>query len=534
MQDSLDSNISNILLHRVDHAIQSLLADPLALVYDFATADTKPPEASSRKSKKTPERPPLSSGKTTHFDWTVDALHLREEIAKLAGIGTTDVDEYSSIFELGLDSIDAIKLTSRVKTHGIDLSLSTIMRSRTIANMVMEMTTPPAGKKTYENHALQRYEHDLFAYVSGTLHTLNDVDRVLPATPLQEAMVAQMLDSNYTRYFNRDLLQIEPAIDLKRLEEAWHRVVVETPILRTSFIQVDDPNIPTTFAQIIHRSASFSWRVDDIPSHLDARQRLNELMNKAPALSADMPPWTLQLVRCQHASFLSLSMSHALYDGHSIELLHRAVHRAYRGSLPTEPSYVPILENILRSSGTEAAQFWRDSLSGAEPCIFPLQTSQTGDAVHRKEQSSSLDMRAVATFCKDRKITLQTLGQTCWAIMLAHQVRKLDVVFGTVLSGRDTDEAQTVNFPTMNTVAVRSVLHGSLKDMLEYMQENSAKHAQYQHFPLRNAQSFGKYKERQLFNTLFIYQKRPRPGEAPLEVFYRSIAENSEVEVRIL
>ncbi|TVY84626.1 Hydroxamate-type ferrichrome siderophore peptide synthetase [Lachnellula suecica] len=85
-------------------------------------------------------------------------------------------------------------------------------------------------------------------------------------------------------------------------------------------------------------------------------------------------------------------------------------------------------------------------------------------------------------------------------------------------------------FPLMNTVAVRSVLHGSLGEMLKYMQDLSDTTRQYQHFPLGTAQAYA-FASRQdnasskvttLFDTLFIYQGRrqSKAGEQLYEAVY--------------
>jgi aryl carrier-like protein len=88
----------------------------------------------------------------------------------------------------------------------------------------------------------------------------------------------------------------------------------------------------------------------------------------------------------------------------------------------------------------------------------------------------------------------------------------------------------------MNTVAVRSVLHGSLIEMLKYMQEMSDTTRQYQHFPLGTAQTYAlasrqsqaSTKDTKLFDTLFIYQgRRSVFGKDRL---YESVYGTSDVE----
>lgn len=68
-------------------------------------------------------------------------------------------------------------------------------------------------------------------------------------------------------------------------------------------------------------------------------------------------------------------------------------------------------------------------------------------------------------------------------------------------------DSENVMFLTMNTVAMRTILHGSRMEMVRYVREALMDMSEHQHFPLRKARpDIG---ARQLFDTLFIYQKRP-------------------------
>ncbi len=66
-------------------------------------------------------------------------------------------------------------------------------------------------------------------------------------------------------------------------------------------------------------------------------------------------------------------------------------------------------------------------------------------------------------------------------------------------------------YPTMNTVAVRAILHGTVSSLLRYMQDNMANASQFQHYPLRKAQrtamaTAASHPGAGLFNTLFMLQ----------------------------
>ncbi len=57
--------------------------------------------------------PVVSSHRIGSFAWTAEAQSIRKEISLLASVLEETISESTSFFELGLDSIDVIKLSSR-------------------------------------------------------------------------------------------------------------------------------------------------------------------------------------------------------------------------------------------------------------------------------------------------------------------------------------------------------------------------------------------------------------------------------------
>ncbi|KAI9815347.1 MAG: NRPS [Pycnora praestabilis] len=469
------------------------------------------------------------------FEWTPQAYLIRTEIAALTNLEETALNENSSIFELGLDSIDAIKLSSRLKRSGMSLTVSTIMQTLTIAKMTEQnsiQATPPASSED-EGSDLKGYEEKLRAYLLRQHQYINDFEDILPITPLQEAMVTEMNTSNYDRYFNYNILKVAPDVNVRKLVDAWNLVLEKSPILRTSFMEVDDPDVPQSYAQIVHHYKKRDWTILQASDDEGVQKLVDNIKSTQRDDSILKPPWDLAVIRTREASYLVLSIAHALYDGWSLGLLHEDVQKAYEGRYNSRPSYRKTLEQIFNSSGLDAARFWQEVLSDASSSSFPQRESDghhQPQIIHRIEQRSSILIKDITSFCRSHGITLQALGQTCWAFVLAHYLQKLDVVFGVVLSGRDTEIANKVLFPTMNTVAIRSVLHGSRKEMLQYVQENIGHILQYQHFPLRKAKAMVERKGQQLFDTLFIYQKRPEQGTSQDQPLYESVGGLSEVE----
>ena len=475
------------------------------------------------------------------FEWTEQARSIRHAVCQLSGSEADEVGEHTSIFSLGLDSIDAVRLTSRLKKHGMSIPVSKILRAQTIARMTKAVRDEHSHTEILQQQTnLEVMEQQLsHAETFATLRQSQDVERVLPATPHQEALVADMVRSELYEYFNHDVLHLQKNIDLDRLRNAWHSVVQATPVLRTSFAEITEPGINVVFAQVVHRKGRIQFGEHKLDGITDMSNILDDIRKHVIGTVHTLPPWRLTLVTVQSDLFLVLSLAHALYDGHSIALLHEDVQRAYYGTYEPRPSNDRVIEAALNATEQSARDFWAGTLSAAKTAKFPRLSSVDGDVeTHRAERLSTIHAPQAQSFCKKHGITMQALSQTCWALTLAHYTQHLEVLFGVVLACRDSEEAEQIMFPTMNTVVMRSSLHGSRIQMLQYMQDMITNVLPYQRTPLRtikaacanSVQRSGSDMIAELFDTLFIYQRKPQGSGLNEEPLYESVSGSSSVD----
>ncbi|KAG9978156.1 peptide synthetase, partial [Aureobasidium melanogenum] len=485
------------------------------------TADSKEPKAQTKG--------------TGDFDWSSEACVIRSEMSNLAGVQETEVDEHTSIFEVGLDSVDAVKLSSRLKKKSLALPVSTIMRSQTIAQMVSTLTNDKTERSnTKSEGAFQALESKLASYANSRM---KNVEQVLPASPMQEALVSEMVQSSYKAYFNHDVLKISKDVDREKLEKAWQTVIGASPILRTGFLEIEDPDLDATFAQVVHKPEYLSMESIELSSEDAIDERLAQISSSVSSAALSEPQLRLTRVSTPGNDYLILSIAHALYDGHSLSLLHQDILKAYSNTFQARPFYAEILEDTFDGSNEEAVTFWRSLLIDAKKTQLP-QIRDVETVTHRAEKTSHVTANDLSTFCKQQGVTLQAVCQTAWAFVLAHTVQSLDVMFGVVLAGRDSELAEQVMFPMMNTVIMRIVLHGSRKDVLQSIQATISDISNHQHFPLRQIQaacqgqlqSSGTSETDAFFDTLFTFQRRPDGDGTETQTLYESVNGASEVD----
>jgi amino acid adenylation domain-containing protein len=523
-----DEETARELLERFETALHAAMENPATMVNTSIELNNVP-DSELKEDQHAME----SIDNTTIFEWTDEASKIRKVLAELIDVEVGDISEGTSILELGLDSIDAIKLSSRLKKNGVNLPVSGIMRGLTVPKMLpyISRTTDVAKEQGNVGTELKVRKDELRGYIERQDINMSHIEDILPLTPLQEAMVAEMVSSEFARYYNFDVMELEHDTDVDRLREAWEQVVAASPILRTFFVGIEDPAIDGSFAQIVRAEPHDFWSAATVDDEPDFPALFNRARKEARKSFSSEPAVYVRLIKSPDRTYLVLSIAHALYDGWSLGLIHADVKRAYEGSLMPRPDYQPVLSEILETSGADASAFWSDYLFEAKPSTFTgRDVSETSlRTVYRLEQNSKSDVAAMTQFAKKSNVSLQTLGQSVFAIVLASYVQSLDVTFGSVLSGRDDETTSQLLFPTMNTVAIRTILHGSRLELLRHVQDSFTNVKQWQHFPLRKALALASTSER-LFESLFIYQKSVEASEVAGQQLYKSVEGYSDVE----
>ncbi|KAG5984508.1 NRPS protein [Claviceps digitariae] len=538
---SADGNLQLRLVARdwmADHDTLEQMLDHFIQITSTVKADTMLAKDSLHKSieKVNSRRPSMELMSSTQSDWTPIALLLREELCLLANIPLEDVKPNTSILELGIDSIDAIKISARMGKRGIRLTASHITRLQTIsaiASTAMAMTLEKPCDTTIDS-LLSETQSRLYHYLEEKDVDLDAVELVLPLTALQESMVAGMFQSDFEWYFNHDILELDVAVDIIKLKDAWSEVIASSPILRTGFLEVDDSQIKAAYCQVVFKENGSSIEVGQVLDTTSLQEFICKAKERALYGRGLKDLLQVTLVSGPGKNYMVISMAHALYDGWSLALLFDDLRAAYYGNLqPREYLRILTTQPVLRVSD-DSDGFWKTYLANARPTVFiqkTLSANHNSSIVYRKECIDSHNMSTITDFCRRNTLSLQSICTACWATVLSFLSKSLDTVFGAVLSGRDFDDADKLMFPTMNTVAVRSILHGTVSSFLKYVESCLADIRAHQGVSLREAQAAARIGGKQLFNSLFILQK-PR-DEVSSESMWKSIHGLSAVEYPI-
>nr|WP_279493574.1 non-ribosomal peptide synthetase [Actinocrispum wychmicini] len=428
------------------------------------------------------------------------------EVLGVEGVGVGD-----NFFELGGDSIQAMLIAARAARHGIKITQDLMFKHETVARIV-EALEDRHGEDSQTRDALPS----------------TDTERgARPLAPMQEGMLFHsLLETDEGAYIQQMVWVLPETADWDRLRKAWDGVIARHDILRTGFRWADGGGM----TQWVSAGTGIpSTTVDWIStSHAAVAESLTDFLrdDRTRGFVLDRPP-LMRLTRIDLAdsALLVWTHHHAILDGWSIPILLTEIDDEYRRQEhatagPAAPPQFGVFLDWLATRDVEAGRgFWRSRLDGFVGArslgaidVRPA-TAQpaTRHAAQRVPEETDAKLRALAG---QARVTLNTVVQGAWAVMLARWDAKPEAVFGAVVSGRPEGlpDAQQLVGLCMNTVPVRIPVPGqaTIGSWLRRIQDARLAGQEHEWMSLTDIQRIvGANREHPLFATTLVYENFP-------------------------
>lgn len=446
-------------------------------------------------------------------NWTDESETIRTVLMDLTGARKSDIQLRSpTIFELGLDSVDALKLAARLGSHNITLPVSKILQNPTVAGIATQCGPVQATQFSAESaRSLLGDKKQVWRTALEQQNiSVNAGDVILPTTPLQEGLLLA-----YENYFHTIVLRVNEEADAKRIVRAIHDTIQGFSILRTRFV-INTSSEDNGFLQIAVQPSS-----DEPESRLVHRVRDEDALklhitqlHKNAGVSNSTPQVSMVCLE-DGSNYILLALSHASYDAWSLKLILHHMQRFYHGGHSVSDDQWSIAKYIeslrVQESQTEAQNFWSEQLSDITPCLVKHTDSGRALPALLKRKISCVSADQVQTQCRLNGVTLQSMGVAVWTLFLMTIVRQIDVAMGVVVSGRIDEKTENLVFPTFNTIIFRPrlSLDFNKRQVLEKLHQQNVNIFAYQQFPLTKALGMARNNGEDPFNTLFTFQRSP-------------------------
>ncbi|GAA4657298.1 non-ribosomal peptide synthetase [Streptomyces chumphonensis] len=307
-------------------------------------------------------------------------------------------------------------------------------------------------------------------------------------------------------------------LDTERLRRALNAVLARHPHLAATFRHEGLPHP----VQLVPATVDVRWRemetsAEAFRSHVRAETEASFDLTAGPPLRV-----TLARLAPDHHRLLCV-FHHIVIDGWSVPLFWRELADRYRADLPgpVEPSraYRDYIGWLREQDARASLDVWREALAGVtEPTVVG-----TGGPAGGGTPTATLTMRylegppldTLLARVRALNLTVNTVAQAAWAVLLHRLTGREDITFGVTVSGRpeEVTEIESAIGLFINTVPARVTLDPteSLTDLCRRVQQHAARQRTHGYTGLSEIQRAAGAGD--LFDTLMIFHNTPK-GEA--------------------
>ncbi|OQO89834.1 hypothetical protein B1813_18455 [Saccharomonospora piscinae] len=400
----------------------------------------------------------------------------------------------------------------------------------TLRAIIEHCAEPDASGRTPSDFPLAVVDQRAVDRLVGDGRTVEDL---YPLTPIQSGMLFHWL-VNPDAYLGQLAFVLDGVDDPERLAHAWRTVVDRTPVLRTSLAWegVAEP-VQLVHAEVELPVTHLDWTgMSESAFHQAAEQYL--AADRATGMDLTRAPLTRLTIAklSRDAVWVHCASHHLLLDGWSLFQVLVETFAVHAGVPVTELTprqpFRYYLGWLADQDVERAKAYWRGVLAGMEsPTPLPYDRPQP-DA-HRARAAARADVRMsiqdtvrLAEFAREHHLTINSVVQGAWALLLSRYSGDRDVCFGTTVAGRPADlpGAETIIGIFINTLPARvSVeLDRNVSDWLRDIQAGQVEGREHEFVALSDLRAQSALPDgAALFDSIVVFENYPVDDNAAAE-----------------
>jgi amino acid adenylation domain-containing protein len=358
-----------------------------------------------------------------------------------------------------------------------------------------------------------------------------NIEAIYPLTPMQEGILFHsLLTPGSGMYFEQFCCKIHGPLDITLFQSAWKQIANRHPALRT-LITWKNRKQPL---QIVRSQVEIPWRIEswrEIPADSQENKLKSYLeSDRKKGFELSVPPlMRLALFQLDEQCYqLVWSFHHILLDGWSMRVVLREVLQIYEDSrrgeatnLAVAPAFQTYVRWLQQQDLEKAEAYWKAQLRGftaPTPLGLSAQSSNllaSGRQFSEQERLLGANVtQALNQLAREHRITLNTLIQGSWALILSRYSQETDVVFGVTISGRPIDITGVDHMVGLfiNTLPLRVQVDVEMRliPWLKKVQHQMLENQTYESSPLVAIQKWSDViPGKPLFNSILVFENHP-------------------------
>ena len=444
-----------------------------------------------------------------------------QDVLRLERVGIAN-----NFFALGGDSIRAILVALAVRRAGLTLSPRQIFEYPTIAELAPIVGVARETSRVEEHAADFSLTALSQSEVDALLGDRRGVEDLYPLSPMQEGFLFHALDSQ--AYLVQTAERLEGVFDASLFRQAWAEVVSRHAILRTAFMW-EGLRRPL---QRVEAVVTVPWVVEDwrerseqeqtaaLDQYLAADRRRGFALDEAPLLRGGL------FRVADQAHWFVWSQHHLLMDGWSTSRIVAEVYQQYEAWMQGQAlkvrrvrPYRDYIAWLQRQDQAAAEQYWRAAPAGiTAPTPLgvdrPARSDSEARYAQRRVQLSAAQTQRLEAAARQWRVTLNTVIEGAWGLLLARYSGEPEVIFGHTVAGRpaDLDGVEEMIGLFINTLPVRLSVPSTarLGGWLGALQRAQAAARDYEYATLVQIHGWSAVpRGLPLFEAHFVYESYP-------------------------
>ncbi|BDA68755.1 nonribosomal protein synthetase condensation domain [Calothrix sp. PCC 7716] len=331
-----------------------------------------------------------------------------------------------------------------------------------------------------------------------------DIQDIYPLSPIQHGILFHGLHApEMGLYHMQDIYTLGGNLNVSAFKRAWQQLSALHTVLRTSFYweELDKP------LQVVHEQVEVPIEYQDWRgiAPFVKQEHLKSFLKRDRLRGFDFsqaPLMRVALLQIEDNVYHLVWIWHLIIlDGWSIPFLLKDVIELYEAycrdqdaPLVSGSCFGDYINWLQQKDSSTAEEFWRQQLSGVkEPTpLTNLYSNNLSNSEERYEDIqitlSEATTRNLNALARQHRLTISTLVQGAWAILLSLYSGKKDVVYGCTFSGRpvDLEGSESMVGEMVNTlpVHIKVDMDDYLLPWLQQLQAKLVEIREYEYYPL--------------------------------------------------
>ncbi len=357
-----------------------------------------------------------------------------------------------------------------------------------------------------------------------------NIEAVYPLSPMQQGMLFHSIyDPASGLYFEQTSFKLKGELDRQAFKRAVTKVIERNLILRTSFVYKKLEKQ----LQVVHKTVEIPLTFLDWREHDPTRQKamLQEFLNqdRKKGFSLNKAPLLrLNAIQLENNIWQIIwSNHHILLDGWSLPIILKEVFTFYEMyfqgrelELPRNRPYRDYILWLQKQDMAKAEAFWRKYLQGfSAPTPLVIKNLAMPDKAENTYPKIKIELsvevsKRLQDMARSNQLTVNTVVQGLWSILLCRYSGEEEVVFGATVSGRPPELPGVETMPGLfiNTLPVRALVEDErpVLELLKRLQNDAVAQREYEYTSLAEIQRWSELPAAApLFESIVVFENYP-------------------------